>query len=138
MKKLIIAAFALTGFSIVGFAQSATPPKKNETVKTEPAKNKTDAKAKTTNASPGHATATTQTAHTKPNEKHATVRQEGNKPATTSTAVPVAPGPSPTGKDGKPGAHHKSNNSQAANAATGHLKKDGTPEKDVKEHKKQG
>ena len=38
MKKLIIAAFALTGFSIASFAQSATPPKKNETVKTQPAK----------------------------------------------------------------------------------------------------
>ena len=138
MKKLIIAAFALTGFSIASFAQSATPPKKNETVKTQPAKNKSEVKTRATNATPGKATATTQTAHTKANEKHAAVKQQDNKPATASPAVPVAPAPSSTGKEGKPGAHHKSNNSQAANAATGHLKKDGTPEKDVKEHKKQG
>ena len=138
MKKLIIAAFALTGLSLASFAQSATPPKKNETVKTQPAKNKSDAKTKATNASPGKATATTQTGHTKPNEKHEPVKHQDNKPATTTTAVPVAPAHSSTGKDGKAGVHHKSNNSQAANAATGHPKKDGTPEKDVKEHKKQG
>ena len=138
MKKLIIAAFALTGFSIAGFAQSATPPKKNETVKTQPAKNKSDATTKVTTVSPGKATATPQSTHKKPNEKQASVKQQENKPAAASPAVPVAPAPSTTGKEGQPGAHHKSNNSQAANAATGHLKKDGTPEKDVKEHKKQG
>jgi len=138
MKKLIIAAFALTGLSVTSFAQSATPPKKDETVKTQPAKNKSVAKTKTTDASAAKATATTQSAHTKPNEKHASVKQQNNKPAPTSSAVPAASATLPTGKDAKPGAHHKSNNSQAANAATGHLKKDGTPEKDVKEHKKQG
>ena len=138
MKKLIIAAFALAGFSVAGFAQTATPPKKSETVKTQPVKNKSDAKAKAINVSPGKTTATTQSAHTNPNEKHAEVKQQNSKPAATLPAVPAAPVPSTTGKDGKPGTHHKSNNSQAAHAATGHLKKDGTPEKDVKEHKKQG
>ena len=41
MKKLIIAAIALVGFSAFSFAQNAPAPKKSETAKTHVAKKST-------------------------------------------------------------------------------------------------
>ena len=138
MKTLIIAALALTSFSVASFAQTATPPKKNETVKTQVAKSPSDAKTKATNVFPRKSTTTTKSVETKPNGKHTAVKQQDKKPAAKAAAVAPAPAATPTGTGGNAAVHHKSNNSQAANAATGHLKKGGTPEKDVKEQKKHG
>lgn len=126
MKKVIIAALALVGFSAASFAQSAPAVKKNEPHKMQVVKRETDKKAdakvitlnKGTKPVPA---AVTKTAVVKKETKPVSV----NKPvavAKTNVATPLK-------KDGTPDKRY---------AANKHLKADGTKDMRYKANKKHG
>lgn len=129
MKKLIIAAIALTGFSAASFAQSApavkkTAPSKMQVVKNVTAK-KEDGKVVAINkvAAPAPV-AVTKTPVVKTETKAIAVTKTAPV-AKTNAAVPLK-------KDGTPDKRFKSNTSTAA----GPLKKDGTADMRYKANKK--
>lgn len=121
MKKLLIAAIALMGFSAASFAQTPPAAKKAEPAKMQIVKKadqKADAKV---------------VAMTKPTEQKA-------KKAAASTATAATAHTSATAaqvkKDGTPDMRYKQNKDAAKAAPAAHLKKDGTKDMRYKENKK--
>ncbi|MDF2381227.1 hypothetical protein JMG10_07110 [Nostoc ellipsosporum NOK] len=116
MKKIILAAFAIIGFSAASFAQTTQKTiepatQKKEHKMTQPAKTVTPkTQASMTTATAPKATQTKQT-------------------------TPVAAN-GPAKKDGTPDMRYKANKTAVAAAPSKHLKKDGTPDKRYTENKK--
>jgi hypothetical protein len=120
MKKLMIVALALVGFSAAGFAQRE-PVKKYEPAKMQvankPANVATHAVSKTA-------------VYNKPAK--AEVKTTATKPKTPATKVNNTAALKTNGRK-----RTQANKSMTAHAATTqHLKKDGTPDKRYKENKK--
>ena len=125
MKKLIIAAIALTGFSAASFAQ-AVPVKKADASKMQVVKNtantKTDAKVVAiAKPAPVAVAKTPVVAKTSPAASKPAAVAKTN----TASATPLK-------KDGTPDKRFKANTA----VATGPLKKDGTPDKRFKANQK--
>ncbi len=110
MKKLLMAALVLIGFSAATLAQTTPAVKKTEPSKVQVAKKTTPAPA------------------TVPAANKATS-------ATTKPAAAVSPGAAvPLKKDGTPDKRYKANQG----STTGPVKKDGTPDMRYKANKKKG
>ena len=149
MKKVIIAALALTGFSVASFAQAVPAVKKSKPSKMLVVKKQTDVKAPSkvvalnkvkapvdkSVASPvATKVAAKQEVKTVAVAKVTPVKQEVktlavNKPA----AITKVAGTAPLKKDGTPDKRFKTN----TDVAKGPLKKDGTPDMRYKANKKQ-
>ena len=123
MKKLIIAAIALVGFSAASFAQ-VIPVKKNDASKMQVVKNvtakKADAKVVAINKV------------TKPTVPAVTKTAVVTKPVVTTKAVTKTNAAAPLKKDGTPDKRFKASQGIAA----GPLKKDGTADLRYKANKK--
>lgn len=115
MKKIILAAFAIIGFSAAGFAQTtqkvAEPVQKKEHKMVQPAK---------TVAAKNQANMTSATSP-------ATMQKKQTTPVTAT---------GPAKKDGTPDMRYKTNKTAVAATPPKHLKKDGTPDKRYTENKK--
>jgi len=115
MKKIILAAFAIIGFSAAGFAQTtqkvAEPVQKKEHKMVQPAK-----------------TVTTK------NQANMTSATAPGVTQKKQTAPVTAAGPAK--KDGTPDMRYKANKTAVAATPPKHLKKDGTPDKRYMENKK--
>lgn len=115
MKKIILAAFAIIGFSAASFAQSTQkvtePLQKKEHKMVQPAK--TVAAKSQTNMTSAPASGVAQ----------------------KKQMTPVAAA-GPAKKDGTPDMRYKSNKTAVATTSPKHLKKDGTPDKRYTETKK--
>ena len=145
MKKVIIAALALTGFSVASFAQAVPAVKKSKPSKMLVVKKQTDVKApskvvalnkvKAPVATPvATKVAAKQEVKTVAVAKVTPVKQEVktvavNKPA----AITKVAGTAPLKKVGTPDKRFKTN----TDVAKGPLKKDGTPDMRYKANKKQ-
>jgi hypothetical protein len=112
MKKLMIAALAIIGFSTATFAQAAPAAKKSEPSKLQVVKKPTEAKVV--------------------DIKKTAVTPAAAKPATAAKPAATT-GTAPLKKDGTPDKRYKN---AAAAPAAGPVKKDGTPDKRYKANKK--
>ncbi|MBC7937464.1 MAG: hypothetical protein H7Y86_19125 [Rhizobacter sp.] len=120
MKKLIIAAISLLGFSAASFAQTANTAKRATAAKMQVVK-KPDTKV----VAMKKVTQPTVTA-----AKPTAVTKTVAKPASTATVAKTST--TPLKKDGTPDKRFKASKS----VASGPLKKDGTPDKRFKANKK--
>jgi hypothetical protein len=119
MKKVLIAALALIGFSAASFSQTTPAIKKSEPSKMQVAKKPTDKKQGTKVVAQDKVTKPTAPVAKAPN---------ATKPAVTAKAKTKTNANAPLKKDGTQGEQHV--------AAAGSLKKEGTADMHHKSNKK--
>lgn len=134
MKKLLIAAIALMGFSAASYAQSM-PVKKQES-KTQVTQKKQPGKHATTKMVAIHKTKRPAgKTVTKTVAKSTTQQKAPGNASSTTTVTKTESAHKPMKKNGTPDMRYKENKN-VATASSAHLKKNGTPDKRFKENKK--
>ena len=138
MKKLIIAALALVGFSAASFAQTVPAVKKNDPSKMQVVKKATDRKLEGKVVAMNKITKQTSPVSNNAVTKRTPVKKQVKNPVTTKPVASISKVNSsvPLKKDGTADMRYKANKYVVKNPGAAHLKNDGTSDKRFKENKK--